>query len=532
MTSRFSGALQLTSLDDFITPSQECIKPIEIQASKSKTGAKIKIEEDGVPSILNEVGQFEKLQKVEITLADCLACSGCITSAESVLVTQQSQEELLRVFKEKVSECQNEDGTCSKFIVVSLSVQAVLSIAKRYDLNPEQALNKLAGYFYQLGADIVVDMTIADDFALLESAKEFVERYKAAKGGATNQLPMLSSSCPGWVCYAEKTHGNFILPYISVTKSPQQIMGSLVKYHLAETKGLSPEQIYHVTLMPCYDKKLEASREDFYNAERNSRDVDCVITPIELEQMLNEYNVTLSEVNEKEVQKPFGVQTENLETNLCSHSGSGSGGYADFIFRYAAKYLFDETDVIVEFKNLRNPDFQEAIFYKNEQPLLKFAIVNGFRNIQNLVQKLKRGKCPYDYVEVMACPCGCLNGGAQIRPVDNIQPRELALKLESMYHELPESNPEKNKAVQNLYRNWLGGEYTDKALAHFHTQYHEIKKADIALAIKCQGKCRENSQKVHLAKLLEASLTTILLTLVTADSNETILNRSLWYELI
>lgn len=82
----------------------------------------------------------------------------------------------------------------------------------------------------------------------------------------------------GWVCYAEKTHGNFILPHISVTKSPQQIMGSLVKYHLAEIMGLLPEQVYHVTVMPCYDKKLEASREDFYNQQRKTRDVDCVIT--------------------------------------------------------------------------------------------------------------------------------------------------------------------------------------------------------------------------------------------------------------
>ncbi|KOC70235.1 putative cytosolic Fe-S cluster assembly factor [Habropoda laboriosa] len=484
MTSRFSGALQITNLDDFITPSQECIKPIEIQASKSKTGAKIKIEEDGIPMVLSEAGETEKLQKVEITLADCLACSGCITSAETVLVTQQSQEELMRVFKEKVSQCQSGDGICSMFIVVSLSVQAVLSIAERYNLNPEQALNKLAGYFYQLGADTVLDMTVADDFALLESAKEFIERYKAAKGGAKNQLPMLSSSCPGWVCYAEKTHGNFILPHVSVIKSPQQIMGSLVKYHLAETMGLSPEQVYHITLMPCYDKKLEASREDFYNHEKNSKDVDCVITPIELEQMLNEYNVAINDISEKEVQKPFELQIENLKNNLYGHSGSGSGGYAEFIFRYAAKHLFDETDVVVEFKNLRNPDFQEALFQKNGQTLLAFAIVNGFRNIQNIVQKLKRGKCLYDYVQIMACPSGCLNGGAQIRPLNNIQPRELALKLDSMYRELPQSNPEQNPIVQNLYRSWLGGEYTDKALAFFHTQYHEIKKVNTALAIK------------------------------------------------
>lgn len=84
--------------------------------------------------------------------------------------------------------------------MVSLSVQAVLSIAERYKLKPEQALNKLAGYFYQLGADTVLDMTVADDFALLESAKEFVERYKTTKQGMKNQLPMLSSSCPGNIC--------------------------------------------------------------------------------------------------------------------------------------------------------------------------------------------------------------------------------------------------------------------------------------------------------------------------------------------
>lgn len=481
MASRFSGALQITNLDDFITPSQECIKPIEIQASKNKTGAKIKIEEDGTPFMLNAIGQTEKLQKVEITLSDCLACSGCITSAESVLITQQSQEELLRIFQDKVAESQK-DGTSSTYIVVSLSVQAVLSVAERYTVEPEQALHKLAGYFYKLGADTVLDMTAADDFALLESAKEFVERYKAAKSGVKNQLPMLSSSCPGWVCYAEKTHGNFILPYISVIKSPQQIMGSLVKYHLAETMSLLPEQVYHVTLMPCYDKKLEASREDFHNSQRQTRDVDCVITPIELEQMLNEHNLTLNEIEEREIQKPFEQNVEG-SLNLFSHTGSGSGGYADFILRYAAKHLFEETDITVEFKSLRNPDFQEARFEKNGNTL-SFAIANGFRNIQNLVQKLKRNKCTYDYVEVMACPCGCLNGGAQIRPSTNLQPRELALKLEQVYHNLPQSNPEESQTVQNLYKNWLGGEYTDKALAYFHTQYHEVKKMNTALAIK------------------------------------------------
>ena len=121
---------------------------------------------------------------------------------------------------------------------------------------------------------MVVDTKIADDLALIECRNEFIERYNTNR----KLLPMLASSCPGWVCYAEKTHGNFILPYIATTRSPQQIMGVLVKQYLAKQLQTTGDRIYHVTVMPCYDKKLEASREDFFSEVENSRDVDCVIT--------------------------------------------------------------------------------------------------------------------------------------------------------------------------------------------------------------------------------------------------------------
>ncbi|XP_043282277.1 probable cytosolic Fe-S cluster assembly factor AAEL012261 [Venturia canescens] len=484
MTSRFSGALQITNLDDFITPSEECIKPVEVKKSTTKTGAKIKIQEDGAYLELDNQGGAEKLEKVEITLADCLACSGCITSAESVLITQQSQEELFRIFEEKKQQIQNDQLEDCRYIVVSLSVQPVISLAARYELEPQEAIHRLAGYFRSLGADMVLEMAVAEDFALLESAKEFVERYKSAKEGLPKQLPMLASSCPGWVCYAEKTHGNVVIPYISVTKSPQQIMGSLVKYHMAETRGLSPDRIYHITLMPCYDKKLEAYREDFNNKLKNTRDVDCVITAIELEQMLEQRGTVLSEIAAEKLDRPFGSCKESIDTDIWSHLGSGSGGYADYIFGYAARHLFEIEDVQIKFKNLRNPDFQEAVLERDGQVLLRFAIANGFRNIQNIVQKLKRGKCSYDYVEIMACPAGCMNGGAQIRPQDNMLPRELASRLETVYRNLPSIRPEEDQLMHKLYKTWLGGPNTDKASAFLQTQYHEIEKMNTPLAMK------------------------------------------------
>ncbi|XP_018334505.1 probable cytosolic Fe-S cluster assembly factor AGAP009023 [Agrilus planipennis] len=480
--ARISGALQLTNLNDFITPSQECIKPIIIEKSCTKTGSKISIQEDGTYYQVEDLTIPQKLQKVEIALSDCLACSGCITSAESVLVDQQNQEELSKVFREK--KILQKEGRVSetRFIIVSLSVQPVLSLAVKYNLEPNDCAARLAGYFKHLGADMVVDMTIAEDLALLESQKEFVERYSSAEiSGSKNLLPMLSSSCPGWVCYAEKTHGSFILPYLSSTKSPQQIMGSIIKRFVQKLVSLP---IYHVTLMPCYDKKLEAVREDFINKENKIKDVDCVITAIELEQMFLDGNISLNEVPPSTFNQPWNSENQEITPCLKRQMGSGSGGFAHNIFKFAAEVLFQVENPLIEFKCLRNPDFKElTLLDKNDKVALKFAIVNGFTNIQNLVRKLKRGKSDYHYVEVMACPSGCLNGGAMVHP-QNRTVKDLTTVLEDLYTNLPIQNQNESKTVKSLYQQWFKGEEGDITKNILHTGYHEIEKVNVSLNIK------------------------------------------------
>ncbi|XP_063700453.1 probable cytosolic Fe-S cluster assembly factor GJ13047 [Culicoides brevitarsis] len=477
--SHFSGALQLTDLDDFITPSQECIKPVQVQKTpnpKSRTGSKITIMEDG-----SYVAGTQKLEKVEITLADCLACSGCITSAEGVLITQQSQEELLRVLDENQKAKDSGDVENIKTIVFTVSQQPILSLANRYGLDVETCASKLSAYFKSLGADVVLGTKIADDFALIEARNEFLDRFNSEAIEGSKNLPMLSSSCPGWVCYAEKTHGNFMLPYISTARSPQQIMGVLVKQLFAQRRGLASNKIYHVTIMPCYDKKLEASRADFFNEVLESRDVDCVITAIEIEQMLEKAGQDLTTMQETPFDWPWSEK--RLEKQVFGHELSGSGGYAEHIFKYAAKRLFDEDIVQVDFKPLRNPDFKEVVLERDGQVLLRFAIANGFRNIQNLVQKLKRGKSQYHFVEVMACPSGCLNGGAQNRPTTGIAPREMVQALEELYRNLPKSTPD-NDETRQIYNTFLGGVNSDKAKALLHTSYHAVEKMNTALNIK------------------------------------------------
>ncbi|RMX42495.1 hypothetical protein pdam_00020422 [Pocillopora damicornis] len=414
MAIGFSGALQLTDLDDFITPSQECIKPVKVEKKPGHL-AKIKIEDDGSYIQLSEEGK--------------------------------------------------PDG--QKLIVVSVSPQSRASVAAKFRLNITETAKKLTAFLKNLGVHHVFDTTFSRDFSLTESQQEFVQRLKAQQSGEKESLPMLASACPGWVCYAEKTHGSYILPFISTTKSPQQIMGSLIKDHYGKSMGKKPDDIYHVTIMPCYDKKLEASREDFYNDIYRTRDVDCVISTIELEKMFEEKNVNFAELENAELDSLFSSIDQE---ELVGHSGGGS--------------LYGQTVENITYKTLRNRDFKEVTLQVDGKEVLKFAAAYGFRNIQNLVQKIKRGKSPYHFVEVMACPAGCLNGGGQIRPGDGETSKELISRLDELYNSLRSRKPSKNPAVEDLYREWLGGQSSQKVKEMLHTNYHEVEKLSTALNIK------------------------------------------------
>lgn len=157
----------------------------------------------------------------------------------------------------------------------------------------------------------------------------------------------------------------------------------------------------------------------------------------------------------------------------------GSGGYAEYIIRKAAFVLFGITNPVIQQKVRRNNDFKELWVELNGEKVLHFAIAYGFRNIQTLVRMIKSKKCPFHYVEVMACPAGCNNGGGQIRPTV-LTPKELLEKVEASYHsEVDVQEPEDNSTVTTIYKDWInGGVYSNTAKSIFHTQYHMIKKLD------------------------------------------------------
>lgn len=482
-----SAILSADDLNDFISPGVACIKPPAENTSKDPNNENgevdIQIDNEGNPMEVSRLdGTATNLSPAQISLADCLACSGCITSAEEILVAQHSHNELLKALKEKKT-----NKTDKKF-VASISHQSRASLATAYNLSVEEVDRLLINLFInQLGFSYIVGTSLGRKLSLIYEAQNIITKKEANVEG-----PTLSSICPGWVLYAEKTHP-YVLPKISNTKSPQQITGCLLKTLAARDLGVSRENIYHLSIMPCFDKKLESARPEQGESKTESNDVDCVLTAKELVTLLDEHSdeFTLFPPNVESILSASTVSITELYTKCApinwpfveiswsNDSGSTSGGYAYHYIRLTQAHLTIKNPSVYHSENFttktvsgRNSDIYELRLLYNGEAVASAAVVNGFRNIQNLVRKLKpstkkssikvnplagrrrarmasklespspmgdanaqdaadASKC--DYVEIMACPNGCINGGGQINPPADASEKDWLAKAAENY---------------------------------------------------------------------------------------------------
>lgn len=274
--------------------------------------------------------------------------------------------------------------------------------------------------------------------------------------------------CAGWIRYAERVLGSLVTPHICTARSPQQVMGSLVKDFFARQQKLTSDQIFHVVVAPCFDKKLEAVREAFYNSILETRDVDCVLTSGEILHLMEQSKVTVEEVDSAPLDHVFG---ETSDPGMTRHEGHGSEGFLEHIFKHAAKELFGLDVQEIVYKTLKNRDFQEVALERDGETLLQFAAVYGFRNIQTLVHRMRKGKVPYQLVEVLSCPGGCLSGRGQAEGEGGRPDRTLVQQMEEHYSSLPVRLPDTNPEVQRLYQDWLDGHDSPHAQQCLHTQY-------------------------------------------------------------
>uniref|UniRef100_A0A2K5L7V3 Nuclear prelamin A recognition factor n=1 Tax=Cercocebus atys TaxID=9531 RepID=A0A2K5L7V3_CERAT len=376
-----------------------------------------------------EKGEFHKLADARIFLSDCLACDSCVTAEEGVQLSQQNAKDFFRVLNLN-KKC---DTSKHKVLVVSVCPQSLPYFAAKFNLSVTDASRRVCGFFRSLGVHYVFDTRIAADFSILESQKEFVRRYRQ-HSEEERTLPMLTSACPGWVRYAERVLGRPITAHLCTAKSPQQVMGSLVKDYFARQQ--------------------------------------------EIAQIMEQGDLS---VKDAAVDTLFGDLKEDKVTR---HDGASSDGHLAHIFRHAAKELFNEDVEEVTYRALRNKDFQEVTLEKNGEVVLRFAAAYGFRNIQNMILKLKKGKFPYHFVEVLACAGGCLNGRGQAQTPDGHADKALLRQMEGIYADIPVRRPESSAHVQELYQEWLEGINSPKAREVLHTTYQSQERGAHSLDIK------------------------------------------------
>ncbi|XP_029953619.1 nuclear prelamin A recognition factor isoform X2 [Salarias fasciatus] len=413
-----------------------------------------------------EIVNGEVKDASQVLLSACLSCDGCLSEEDSLKISKQSLEEVERIL-ELNQRC---DVSKHKVLVASVCPQSLPFFAVKFGVDVTEAAHKLSGFLKTLGVKFVFDTTLAAGFSILESQKEFIQRYRRRNQDA-HALPMFTSSCPGWIRYAERVLGSLVTPHICTARSPQQIMGCLVKDYFSKQQKLSPEKVYHVVIAPCFDKKVEAVREEFYNSLLETRDVDCVLTSGEIYYLMEQRKVSVEELDSVPLDQVLG---EAGDEALVRHDGRGSEGFLEHIFKHAAKELFGLDIHEITYRTLRNRDFQEVTLERDGETLLQFAAVYGFRNIQTLVHRMRKGRVPYHLVEVLSCPGGCLSGRGQAESESGGRvDKALVQQMEEAYSSLPVRLPEVNPALHILYQDWLQGHDSSRAGKLLHTKYRD-----------------------------------------------------------
>ena len=321
---------------------------------------------------------------------------------------------------------------------------------------------KMVAALRRLGFDKVFDTDFSADLTIMEEANEFIERVQ--NGG---KLPLITSCSPGWVKFCEHYFPDMI-ENLSSCKSPQQMFGAITKTYYAEKMGLDPKKIVVVSIMPCTAKKFEAQRED--QAAAGVPDVDVALTTRELARMIERAGIMFTELPDEEFDNPLGTAT-----------GAGvifgaTGGVMEAALRTAVETLTGEELESVDFTEVRGTEGIKEASYNVGGMEVNVAVASGLANARKLLEDVQAGRKNYHFIEIMACPGGCVNGGGQ--PTQPASVRNFtdlkALRAAALYEEdrnLKLRKSHDNPVIKEVYDNYLGKPGSHKAHEILHTTY-------------------------------------------------------------
>lgn len=340
----------------------------------------------------------------------------------------------------------------------------------------------------ELGFDLVLDTNTAADITIVEEGTELLHRLEAlqeqqdaafAQGDpGPAPMPLFTSCCPGWMNYVEKSEPD-LAPYLSTCKSPHMMYGAVLKEYSEEMLGLPADQVYFTSVMPCVRKRGESDFAAF--THDGIRDIDNVITTKDLGELLRMKDIHPADLLPVTMDSPFQTNGDGDGTG----SGAGqlfgaTGGVMEAAVRTVYEMVTGETMPRLELDEVRGLEgVKEAVVTmsndKMESPInLRVAVANGLGNVKQLIKKMKTGEVQYDFVEVMACPGGCIGGGGQPKGAKGI----LDKRIECIYaldRSLPIRKSHENPTVKTLYEKYLGkyGGETAHRLLHVAPVYGE-----------------------------------------------------------
>jgi iron-only hydrogenase group A len=323
---------------------------------------------------------------------------------------------------------------------------------------------KLVTALRRMGFDAVFDTNFGADLTIIEEANEFLRRLQGE-----GPLPLLTSCSPGWVNFLEKFYPEMI-PHTSSCKSPMSMLSTLAKTYYAEEKGLKPEDIYMVAIMPCVAKKFEASRPE-HAMENGTPYTDAVLTTRELAWMIKSYGIDFVNLPDGEFDRPLGISSGAADIF------GATGGVMEAALRTAAVKLTGQELGPLESEHVRGVTGLKEATVNVGGTEVHIAVSNGLTNAKTILDKVKAGGTPYHLIEIMACPGGCVAGGGQPYPptdMDVLDPSLPKLRAQALYRidtdkQLRRSH--ENPAIEHLYQDFLGEPNGEKAHHLLHTHY-------------------------------------------------------------
>ncbi|MDD5937600.1 MAG: [FeFe] hydrogenase, group A, partial [Clostridiales bacterium] len=314
----------------------------------------------------------------------------------------------------------------------------------------------------RLGFDKVFDVDTGADFTIMEEGTEFLNRLQ--NGGA---LPMITSCSPGWIRYCEQ-HFQDMLPNLSTCRSPQQMFGSLVKTYYAEQAGIDPKDIFVVSIMPCTAKKYEVKREE-QRLPNGCMPVDVSLTSRELARLITQAGMMFDHLPDSEFDPIFGISTG------ASVIFGATGGVMEAALRTVAEKVTGKVDPI-EYTEVRGLNGVKEASYDLNGRVVRVCVASGLTNVRKVLEGVRDGSLHYDFIEFMACPGGCINGGGQ--PLHSSETRSftdlVALRAKALYDQdrnMPLRKSHESPIVQKVYAEYLGEPGGHKAHELLHCTY-------------------------------------------------------------